>query len=157
MADKLTTRWLLKNVLTTVELLHTDWLCYLKSFLKHFIILKPPSGSAPPYISELLVPYDEAHCLRSSGRNLSSVQSSQLKTKGDCVLGVGAPGLWTAWPEETRAAESLPHLKSLLKTLTHKYKAALKASLWCFYLYFISVLLVCSIFHRLVYSFDCSL
>lgn len=59
------------------------------------IPFKALQGQAREYsVSDLLSPYQPVHNLRSSSRNLLTVPTSCLKTKGDWTFDVRAPQLW---------------------------------------------------------------
>ena len=79
-------------------------------------------GLAPNYIADMLIDYEPARSLRSSGGGLLAVPRWRLKLKGDRAFSVRAPRLWNGLPEEIRLAESVTSFKSLLKT--HFYRLA---------------------------------
>ncbi|KAF7646179.1 hypothetical protein LDENG_00192110, partial [Lucifuga dentata] len=64
----------------------------------------------------MLIPYEPARSLRSSGSNLFTIASSNLKTKGDRAFAVRAPKLWNDLPEDLRLAKSVSAFKSQFKT-----------------------------------------
>ncbi len=111
------------------------------------ITFKARRGLAPPYISDLLSPYEPGHRLRSSGRELLAIPRSRMKTKGNRSFAIRAPRLWHNLPENIRLAESVPHFISLLKT--HFYKKAFTGLCFCCSLFF----LFCFVYFTLFYVF----
>uniref|UniRef100_A0A672YDQ4 Reverse transcriptase domain-containing protein n=1 Tax=Sphaeramia orbicularis TaxID=375764 RepID=A0A672YDQ4_9TELE len=102
--------------------LHWLPVCFRIDFKILLITFKARMGLAPSYIQEMLVDYEPARSLRSSGRGLLAVPKSRLKSKGDRAFSIRAPQLWNGLPEEIRLAESVTSFKSLLKT--HFYRIA---------------------------------
>ena len=102
--------------------LHWLPVCFRIDFKILLITFKARSGLAPSYIADILIPYEPARSLRSSGGALLTVPKSRLKTKGDRAFATRAPRLWNALPEEIRLAGSVDSFKSLLKT--HFYRCA---------------------------------
>lgn len=80
------------------------------------ISFKCMNGLAPPYLSELLQLHTTARALRSSNQLLLAVPRSRLSTRGDRAFSVAAPKLWNSLPLHVRAAQSVEHFKTLLKT-----------------------------------------
>ena len=76
---------------------------------------KALNGTAPSYISNLLVPYQPIRILRSSDKNLLAVPRTS-STLGDRAFSVAAPTLWNSLPLQIRCCESLQLFKNLLKT-----------------------------------------
>ena len=90
-------------------------------FRIHFKILlfvfKSLHGLAPPYISELLVPYVPTRSLRSANKMLLVIPRSNLVNRGDRAFSVAAPKLWNQLPLRIKQAPSLSIFKTRLKTL----------------------------------------
>ena len=89
-------------------------LCFL-SGLFGFYVFKCFNGLAPSYLSELVQPHSTSRALRSPNQLLLAVPRSRLATRGDRAFSV-APKLWTSLPFHVRAAQSVEHFKTLLKT-----------------------------------------
>ncbi|KAF7647893.1 hypothetical protein LDENG_00164970, partial [Lucifuga dentata] len=77
-------------------------------------------GLAPSYTCDMLIFYEPACSLRSSGSNLLTIANS--KTKSDRAFALRAPKLWNDLPEDLRLAKSVSAFKSQLKT--HFYRLA---------------------------------
>ncbi len=75
-------------------------------------------GSASSYMTDLLLPYEPEHSLRSSGRALLAVSESPLRTKGGRAF---ASEKANSLPENLKLAESAPSFKSLRKTFQNYY------------------------------------
>ena len=75
------------------------------------------NGTAPEYLTNLLIPYIPNRTLRSSDKQLLVVPraSSALKF-GDQALSVAAPMLWNLLPLNIRNCDSFQTFKNLLKT-----------------------------------------
>jgi hypothetical protein len=87
--------------------------------IKYKILLltfRAVNGIAPPYISELLVPYDPARELRSSELEHLTVPTTNLKTFGDRAFAAVAPKLWNELPLHIRQIKKLEPFKSAIKT-----------------------------------------
>ncbi|KAF7657954.1 hypothetical protein LDENG_00020060 [Lucifuga dentata] len=107
----------------TPALASLHWLpVQLRTDFKILITFKARLGLAPSYICDMLIPYELARSLRSSGSNLLTIANSNLKTKGDQAFAVRAPNLWNDLPEDLRHAKSVSAFKSQLKT--HFYRVA---------------------------------
>ena len=91
--------------------------------IKYKILLltfRAVNGIAPPYISELLVPYSPPRNLRSTELALLNVPQTNLRTFGDRAFSSVAPRLWNDLPLSLRKTVSLASFKSLIKTLLFK-------------------------------------
>ena len=73
-------------------------------------------GLAPPYLGELLHPYQSARDLRSADDNLLVVPRTKHVTLGDRAFCHAAPVLWNSLPYQLRNARTLELFKSALKT-----------------------------------------
>ncbi|KAL3063590.1 hypothetical protein OYC64_000009 [Pagothenia borchgrevinki] len=71
---------------------------------------------APPYLTNLLTPYQPPWSLRSTAAGLLSIPTSTLCSFGDRAFSVAAPRLWNALPQDLRDYESLTVFQSRLKT-----------------------------------------
>ena len=77
---------------------------------------KALNGLAPPYISDLLQPYQPVRTLRSMNDNLLTTIPYQCKSYGGRSFAVKAPILWNALPSHMRQITSVPIFKKCLKT-----------------------------------------
>ncbi|KAF7669095.1 hypothetical protein LDENG_00249980, partial [Lucifuga dentata] len=74
-------------------------------------------GLAPPYLSELLIPYyTPAHPFRSLHAGLLFIPSFNKKSVGFRAFSYHAPYLWNELPLHVKEASSAEILKSKLKT-----------------------------------------
>ena len=71
---------------------------------------------APPYLSQLIVPYNPTRNLRSAGKHLLEVPNVRLKSYGDRAFLVAAPKHWNEIPLDIKLSRSVDVLKSRLKT-----------------------------------------
>ncbi|KAF7641237.1 hypothetical protein LDENG_00287960 [Lucifuga dentata] len=132
----------------TLVLASLHWLpVHLRIDFKILIItFKASLGLAPSYICDMLIPYEPARSLRSSGSNLLTIASSNLKTKGDRAFAVRAPKLWNDLLEDLRLAKSA--FKLQLKT--HFYSLLLCDVIYLFCVF--SILFKCLILSCVVLS-----
>lgn len=75
---------------------------------------------APRYLSELLLPYNPIHSLRSSGSGLLSVPRSQLSNMGGRLFSGAAPKIWNSLPltlRVTSISEFQSYLSGILEIL----------------------------------------
>ena len=79
-------------------------------------------GSAPVYLSQLIVPYQPARSLRSADQFLIKKGKPRTKTYGDRAFQNCAPLLWNALPLSIRALDTVESFKRGMKT--HLFKAA---------------------------------
>ncbi|XP_037648071.1 uncharacterized protein LOC119501650 [Sebastes umbrosus] len=77
---------------------------------------------APPYLSELLSPYQPQRSLRSTSAGLLSTPKSKLRSFGDRAFSRAAPKLWNSLPKLIRDSDSLTTFQSRLKT--HLFSSA---------------------------------
>ena len=75
---------------------------------------------APPYLSELIVPYQPSRSLRSSDSHLLTVPKTKKKSYGDRAFKNAAPKLWNTMPLDIRQCESFYSFKSKLKQYLYK-------------------------------------
>ena len=104
------------HITGALRMLH--WLP-IKARIEFKILLltfKALNGTAPPYLTELLVFKQNARILRSSNDQLLIVPKSRLKTIGDRSFCVAAAKLWNNLPQNIRLCSSLENFKSLTKT-----------------------------------------
>ncbi|KAF7645694.1 hypothetical protein LDENG_00199890 [Lucifuga dentata] len=73
-----------------------------------------------PVLASLLISYEPARSLRSSGSNLLTIANSILKTKHDRAFAVRAPKLWNDLPEDLRLSKSVSAFKSQFKTYFYR-------------------------------------
>ena len=71
---------------------------------------------APPYLSQLIVPYNPTINLRSAGKHLLEEPNVPLKSYGDRALSVAAPKYWNEIPLDIKLSRSVDAFKSRLKT-----------------------------------------
>ena len=101
----------------------------LKELLKHWLpveqritfkvlllTFKALNNLAPPYPSQLIVPYNPTRNLRSAGRHLLEVPNVRLKSYGDRAFSVAAPKHWSELPLDIKLSRSVDSFKSRLKT-----------------------------------------
>ena len=62
------------------------------------LTFKALNNLAPPYLSQLIVPYNPTRNLRSAGRHLLEVPNVHLKSYGDRAFSVTAPKHWNELP-----------------------------------------------------------
>ena len=79
------------------------------------LIFKCLHGSAPSYLSDLLVRRPDWGSRRDS-LNLLKVPKFKRKTFGGISFSVAGPELWNSLPVEIRTCESLDDFKILVKT-----------------------------------------
>jgi hypothetical protein len=72
-------------------------------------------GTAPIYLSNVLVPYNPVRTLRSSDKHLLVIPRT-FSTLGDRAFSVVAPTLWNSLPLAIRSCSTLQSFKNLLKT-----------------------------------------
>jgi hypothetical protein len=108
----------------TPVLFKLHWLPVPERIIFKILLLtfKALHGMAPPYLTELIIPYKPQRILRSTNQNLLSVPKTKLKYYGDRSFSKCAPVLWNNLPLELRQATELSQFKSMLKT--HLFKTA---------------------------------
>ena len=84
------------------------------------IVLITYNGLAPHYINNMLKPFTPSVNLRSSSKGFLTVPSIRLVNYGERSFSYAAPKLWNELPEYIRKSESLPILKTRLKTYLFK-------------------------------------
>ena len=80
------------------------------------LVYKALNGTAPSYISELLMYHTSERKLRSSSQHLLATPKARLKTYGERAFAVAAPRLWNSIPLELRSSSSIDIFKRHLKT-----------------------------------------
>ena len=80
------------------------------------LTFKALNGLAPPYLTDLLEPYQPIRALRSMHKNLLSSRSFNYKAYGSCSFEVLAPRLWNALSPMMRKITSIDIFKRTLKT-----------------------------------------
>ena len=80
------------------------------------LTFKALHGQAPGYLCDLIIPYTNSRCLRSSDQGLLLEPRTRLKTKGDRAFQVAAPRLWNTLPQDLRASASIYIFRRNLKT-----------------------------------------
>ena len=108
----------------TPILKHLHWLP-VKYRIQYKILLltfKCLSGTAPKYLTDMIVPYNPTRSLRSEKQHLLVQPSSKLCSYGDRAFSVAAPRLWNDLPFLIRSASSVSIFKCQLKT--HLFKQA---------------------------------
>ena len=79
------------------------------------IVFKCLNGQSPDYLTKLLLPYAPKRELRSTGRNLLTMQRTHLKSYGDRAFSRAGPKLWNALSDCIRSSQSVEYFKSKLK------------------------------------------
>ena len=77
-------------------------------------------GTAPTYISDLIIQKESTRQLRSSSSHLLVVPRMNLKTYGDRSFAYAAPTIWNSLPMEIKTSRTLPTFKSKLKSFLYK-------------------------------------
>lgn len=77
-------------------------------------------GTAPVYLSELVIPYIPKRSLRSSNQGLLVVPKTRLATYGQRSFAYAAATEWNLLPTDLKTATSVESFKSKLKT--HLFK-----------------------------------
>ena len=85
------------------------------STLKVLLTFKALNNLAPPYLSQLIVPYNPTRNLRSAGKHLE-VPNVRLKSYGDRAFSVAAPKHLNEIPLDIKLSRSVDVFKSRLKT-----------------------------------------
>ena len=81
------------------------------------LVYKALHATAPPYISDLLIPkHIGSYSLRSNEQNLLIVPKTTRKTFGDRAFAKAGPFLWNELPADIREASTVETFKSRLKT-----------------------------------------
>ena len=83
---------------------------------------KALNGLAPPYVCDMIQPYQPTRALRSADANLLAVPQVRLKTFGHRSFHYASPHLWNQLPVDMRKSPSLHIFKNRLKT--HLYNNA---------------------------------
>ena len=81
------------------------------------LTFKALNNLAPPYLRQLIVPYNPTRNLRSAGRHLLEVLNVRLKSYGDGAFSVPAPKLWNEIPLDIKLSRSVDVFKSRLKVI----------------------------------------
>ena len=84
------------------------------------LVFKCQHGLAPSYLSEFIIPYQQARTLRSSSQHLLQVPFTRKGFFGDRAFGVAGPRLWNELPLELRTVPNVTTFKSKLKTYLFK-------------------------------------
>ena len=87
----------------TLESLHWLPIRFRISFKTLLFVFKALNGLAPPYLTELLLPYMPS---RPADQLLLMVPKARLKLRGDRTFSVAAPRLWNELPLHVRQASS---------------------------------------------------
>ena len=80
------------------------------------LTFKALNNLAPPYLSQLIVPYNPTRNLRSASKHLLEVPNVRLKSYGDRAFSVAAPKHWNDIPLDIKLSGSVDVFKSRLKT-----------------------------------------
>ncbi|XP_066016040.1 uncharacterized protein [Pocillopora verrucosa] len=80
------------------------------------LTFKALNNPAPPYLSQLIVPYNPTRNRRSAGKHLLEVPNVRLKSYGDRAFSVAAPKQWNDIPLDIKLSGSVDVFKSRLKT-----------------------------------------
>ena len=79
------------------------------------LTFKALNNLAPPYLSQLIVPYHTRN-LRPASKHLLEVPNVRLKSYGDRAFSVAAPKHWNDIPLDIKLSGSVDVFKSRLKT-----------------------------------------
>uniref|UniRef100_A0A667WJC6 Reverse transcriptase domain-containing protein n=1 Tax=Myripristis murdjan TaxID=586833 RepID=A0A667WJC6_9TELE len=90
------------HITPVLAVLHWLPVSFRIDFKVLLLVFKALNGLAPPYIQDLLTPYEPGRSLRSSGRALLEVPYSRLVSRGDRAFAVRGPRLWNALLEGLR-------------------------------------------------------
>ena len=104
------------SITSILKSLH--WLPVVQRIKYKILLLtfRAVNGIAPPYLSELLVPYCPPRNLRSTELALLTVPQTHLKTYGDRAFAAVAPKLWNELLLQIRDIQTLDTFKTALKT-----------------------------------------
>ena len=80
------------------------------------LTFKTLNNLAPPYLSQLIVPYNFLRNLRSAGKHLLEVLNMCLKSYGDRAFSVAPPKHCNEIPLDIKLSGSVDVFKSRLKT-----------------------------------------
>ena len=80
------------------------------------LTFKALNNLTPPYLSQLIVPYNPLRNLRSAGKHLLEVPNVRLKSYGSRAFSVAAPKHWNDIPLDIKLSRSVDVFKSRLKT-----------------------------------------
>ena len=105
--------YLLRPVLKELHWLPVEQRITFKVLLLTF---KALNNLAPPYLSQLIVPYNPTRNLRSASKHLLEVPNVRLKSYGDRAFSVAAPKHWNDIPLDIKLSGSVDVFKSRLKT-----------------------------------------
>ena len=107
----------------TPVLRQLHWLPIRKRIQFKILLLtfKAINGLAPNYITDMLTIYSPVRNLRSSTANSPllkppSIRAIKTVSYGNRAFSSAAPKLWNQLPSDIRAAKSVDHFKSMLKT-----------------------------------------
>ena len=97
---------------------YTGYLWSSELPLKYYCMLtfKALNNLAPPYLSQLIVPYNPTRNLRSAGKHLLEVPNVCLKSYGSRAFSVATPKHWNEIPLDIKLSRSVDVFKSRLKT-----------------------------------------
>ena len=113
MFDVIVIYYLLRPVLKELHWLPVEQRITFKVLLLTF---KALNNLAPPYLSQLIVPYNPTRNLRSASKHLLEVPNVRLKSYGDRAFSVAAPKHWNDIPLDIKLSGSVDVFKSRLKT-----------------------------------------
>ena len=86
------------------------------------LTFKALNGTAPRYLSDLLVPHSCSRSLRSSEQHLLLIPKVNAKSFGQRAFSYAAPYLWNNLPLQIRSIDNLNRFKAGIKTfLFHQY------------------------------------
>ena len=102
----------------TPVLIRLHWLpvAYRVQYKLLLYTYKALHGLAPPYLQELVSPYQPTRTLRSDSAGLFCVPRTRSETYGNKRFDVTAATLWNAIPKDLKCASSLSCFKKGLKT-----------------------------------------
>ena len=80
------------------------------------LTFKALNNLVPPYLSQLIVPYNPTRNLRSASKHLLEVPNERLKSYEDRAFSVAVPKHWNDIPLDIKLGGSVDVFKSRLKT-----------------------------------------
>ena len=104
------------HITPILKQLHWLPVTYRIQYKALFTVFKILDGTAPGYLSELILQYKPKRSLRSENQLLLEVPCTRLKTFGDRAFSVFGPKLLNNLPMHVKQAGTLEHFKTVLKT-----------------------------------------
>ena len=105
---------MIRPVLKELHWLPTEQRITFKVLLLTF---KGLNNLAPPYLSQLIVPYNPTRNLRSAGKHLLQVPNVRLKSYGSRAFSVAVPKHWNEIPLDIKLSRSVDVFRLAFKWL----------------------------------------